>query len=314
MTLETLLSEKRIESMRDRVMTGVDADVRRRGRRARLAAGTLAAAVVLVGGVAGVTAVTSGSPETPTFTSADSGASQPDTSQFEAPVPEIAPAPADVANPANETKRDVVTTGQASLVVDDAAEAATDFGGWVESHDGRLDHRSDSDGMATLTVRVPAGQVNAAIDELRRLGDVESTSIDKVDVTATMVDLDARIAALQASIARLTEILTTASTTAEVVEAEANLTQRQAELDSLVAQRTALGEDVSLATLNVSFSQTPTTAKVEPGGFLGGLRTGWNSVVETVNNLATAAGVAAPWLGIAAVLGGMAWLVLRRRA
>src|SRR5690606_39174618 len=149
-----------------------------------------------------------------------------------------------------------------TLVVDDPADAATDFGSWVEAHQGRVDHRSDREGTTSLTVRVPADQVNAAIEELRALGKVTTTSIDKVDVTATIVDLDARIEALQASIARLTDILTSATTTSEVVEAEANLTQRQAELDSLVAQRAALGEEVALSTLDITFAQTATTAKV----------------------------------------------------
>ncbi|WP_229054954.1 DUF4349 domain-containing protein [Aeromicrobium sp. Leaf350] len=324
MNTSTVLDDERIADLRSRVMGEVETDVRRRGRRTRIAAGGVAASIVLIGGAAGFSAVISGTDPTPSFEGAPvpGGASSTDGDFSEsiepAPGGDAAVGPSKVAEPDQQTVpsepgRDVITTGQVSLTVSDPDASATDFGAWVEGVGGRVDHRSDHSESSSLTVRVPAGQVNAALEQLRALGDVVSTSVDRVDVTTEVVDLDARIAALQASIARLTQILSTAATTSEVVEAEANLTQRQAELDGLVAQRAALGEQVDLSTIDVSFTATESASSVEPDGFLGGLRTGWNSLVDTVNGLVTGAGVVAPWLVVVLVLAGGAWAVTRRR-
>jgi hypothetical protein len=331
MSTETLLDDRTVADLRARVMADVDADVRRRGRRARIAGGAVAASVVALGLVVGTAAITTNDPS---MTVADD-ASTSEVAPFpqdgsEAlvdpslliPLPggdltsasgDTAAGPSDLDRRDSADGREVIVTGSAALVVDDPTDAATAFGTWVESQGGRVDHRADQDGQTFLTVRVPSVGTSAAIDYLGTLGEVESTSITRSDVTSQIVDLDARIAALQTSIARLTEILNQANTTADVVAAESNLTQRQAELDGLTAQRAALGEQVELSSVDVTFSETPTTASVEPDGFLGGLRTGWNSVVETVNGIVTAAGVAAPWLGIALVLGGGFWIVTRRR-
>ena len=327
MNTGTVLDDQRIDDIRTRVMADVDADVRRRGRRTRIVAGGAAAAVVTIGLVTGTAALTSDPTPADDFSSApasdlgfdgstDGGAVEV------APVPETAAEPdtsnpdrgnGGVADPTQDSDRSVVTTGWVEITLDDPTEGASRFGTWVESTGGRIDQRSDQDGQAQMTVRVPADQVTAAIEQLRTYGEIDSTSISDVDVTAQVVDLDARIAALQASVARLTEILSTATTTGEVVEAETSLTQRQAELDGLVAQRTALGDQVDLSTIEVSFTATEAAASVEPDGFLGGLRTGWNSVVETVNGVVTAAGVAVPWLTIIVVLGAGAWVVARTR-
>lgn len=321
MNTGTVLDGQRIDDIRSRVMADIDADVRRRSRRNRLVAGTAAAAVVVALGT-GLAAVTTDHGPSGEFSTAAEPAPVPVPGDFSGATDggavKVAPAPeqgqTDLAAPqVQETDRSIVTTGRVEMTVDAPAAAASEFGAWVERAGGRIDQRSEQDDSAQVTVRVPADVVSAAIDQLRTIGDVDTTSITDVDVTAQVVDLDARITALEASVDRLLAILGSATTTGEVVEAESTLTQRQSELDSLVAQRAALGDQVDLSTIDVSFTATESAASVEPDGFLGGLRNGWNSVVETVNGVVTAAGVAVPWLAIVALLGAGAWGLARRR-
>jgi hypothetical protein len=54
------------------------------------------------------------------------------------------------------------------------------------------------------------------------------------------------------------------------------LTTRQAELDSLVAQRAALSDLVALSTLNVTVDPRSEAAVWTPPGFVSGLESGWN--------------------------------------
>ncbi len=292
------LDERRIDAMRDSIMQSVDADVARRGRRSRRALGTLAAAcvVVVVGGLgfSTLTGVDGGSASRPEI-AADDSAGRSDVALQE---------------------REVITTGAVNVTVDDPRRVAENFAAWVEARSGRVDGRSeskDADGRtsATLTVRVPSTQVSKALTQLATYGDVGSVDIQNQDVTAQGQDLDARIGALELSISRLEKILAEADTSAEVVRAEGALTQRQEQLESLQAQRKALSEQVALSTLQVELIQKGSTSSVSPGGFQGGLTTGWNALVDTINGLVSLAGVLVPWL-VVAFLGWLLWRLGRR--
>ncbi|MFT4298148.1 MAG: DUF4349 domain-containing protein [Aeromicrobium sp.] len=309
-----LIDEARIAALRVHVMDGVEAAVRRRGRRARLVGGGLTLAVLLLAGGIGAAALVDSPRDNHTLTGSPGDTAADPSQMFTKGTAESMPASADEALSTESAPREdaaVVVTGEARLVTGDPAKTATAFGAWVEGEGGRVDHRADRDEHTEMTVRVPADDATAALEHLRGLGEVESSWMDRLDVTSQVSDLDARIAALRTSVDRLTAILASSATTAEVIEAESSLTQRQAELDSLLAQRAALGEQVDFSMIYVTFDATTEAAHVEPGGFLGGLRTGWDSLIGAVNAVVTAAGVATPWLGMLLVAAGLAWLTHR---
>jgi hypothetical protein len=308
------LEERRIDAMRDSVMAAVDADVARRGRRTRrVLAGTVAAcAVVVIGGV-GVT----------TFQSSGPGSDGGDTAARSSAASDSAGAATDgalsndlpeAAKAAPDADREVITTGSVNVVAKYPTGSAQKFATWVERHRGRVDQRtqnSDDGGTsAFLTVRVPSTQVSRAVDQLRTYGKVGSVELQREDVTAQGRDLDARIKALKISIDRLEKILADATSTGQVISAENALTQRQEQLESLRAQRTALSGQVELSTLSVDFAQKESSS-VDPGGFRGGLEDGWDALVDVVNGIVSLAGVLLPWLGVLLVA-GLAWLGVRR--
>ena len=308
------LDERRIDAMRSSIMHSVDADVAQRGRRVRRGVGALAAAcfVVAIGGVGFSQLV---KPNDGSSDSAGSSAAMAPEAGGDAALQDSADekttrevAPRDV--------REVITTGSVDVTVDDPRDIAKRFAMWVESRSGRVDGRTESqDGegrtSASLTVRVPSGQMSNALTKLATYGDVGTVDVQNEDVTAQGQDLDARIKALEISIDRLEKILAKAGSSAEVVRAEDALTQRQEQLESLQAQRKALTDQVSLSTLNVELIEKGSASTVSPGGFKGGLTTGWNALVDTVNAIVSMAGVAAPWLAVALVV-WILWRVARR--
>jgi hypothetical protein len=341
--MNTQLSDERIDAMRDHVLTAVDGDIDKRGRRTRkaIAGGIGALVLVTVLGVS-LPALTGGGPGpgVTTSQSADDGTSaalpDPDVAaqepagrgadsyqQLDAKAlperGEISPIPPDqppLTAPGKD--REVITTGSASLTVDDTVKAANQFTAWVEKGGGRVDARSESrddegHGSSHLTARIPTKHVTAAIAELRKAGELKSVNLQRDDVTAQGADLDGRIKALKISIARLESILERAGSSSEVIEAETALTQRQQELESLQLQRRSLTDQVALSTLSVSFEQERKPGSVAPGGFRGGLIAGWNALVDTVEAIVTAAGAVVPWLGIGLVVGLGWWLVRRAR-
>ncbi|KZS61914.1 DUF4349 domain-containing protein [Mycobacterium pseudokansasii] len=228
----------------------------------------------------------------------------------EAPPPPHTP-------PDGTYKRDIVTTGSLQMVVAEPAQLADRLVLTVTDAGGRVDSRSERSGTSSrsgspvvnLVVRVPADKLDAVLADVKKLGAVTSISINHADVTSQRVDLDARIEALQTSVNRLLELMRRADNTADLLAAESSLTQRQAELDSLRAQRATLGDQISYATINVNLSAEPTVNRV---GFLGALDRGWHSVLSAAYGIMLTAGFLLPWLPVLAVLVLAVVVVLRR--
>ena len=100
-----------------------------------------------------------------------------------------------------------------------------------------------------------------------------------------------------------------AGSVADLLAAESTLTQRQAELDSLRAQRTTLHDEISYATVNVNLSTEPT---VTHHGFFGALVHGWQSLLQTAHGVLLAVGFLLPWIPVLAALGLAIYFVVRR--
>jgi hypothetical protein len=222
--------------------------------------------------------------------------------------------------------RQVVTTATASLAVEDPAGTARRISELVTAAGGRIDERTEQatagddgvDGIvADLVVRVPASALTGVLADLEDLGDVENVSVSRSDVTATAVDLDARISALGTSVARLQELMDGAATTEALLDAEEALSERQEQLESLQSRRALLADAVDLSTLSVHLEPFGVAPAGGPNGFLDGVGTGWRALVSALGAVVVVLGVLLPWVPVA-VLGAAAVLVplrvARRRA
>ncbi|WP_265520964.1 DUF4349 domain-containing protein [Oerskovia flava] len=214
--------------------------------------------------------------------------------------------------------REVITTGSATVVADDAAGAVGAIQALVDSAGGYLEARHESaatddrPGWANVTARIPADRMTATIDGLDGVGTVQDIDLDSVDVTGTVRDLDARIDALRASVTRLTTLMAEAGSTAELLAAEQELTTRQSDLESLESQRAGLAEQVAMSTLHIEVTEVAETPQLAPGGFLGGLTSGWNALLATLNGLVVVVGVLLPWIVPAGVIALLVRWVVRR--
>lgn len=202
--------------------------------------------------------------------------------------------------------RQVITSAYAAVEVDDTGEAVAELVSRTTGYGGHVEDRresTDDDGaptFASLTLRVPAEHLPEMLDELDELGEVSELSESARDVTGAVRDLDARIEALETSVDRLLEIMAEAESAEDLLQVETTLSERQADLEALQAERNALGDQVEMSTLQVELSTEPLT-EVEADGFLGGLQSGWNALVMAVNAVLVAAGALLPWLLVLAV-------------
>ncbi|MHA7652178.1 DUF4349 domain-containing protein [Mycobacterium sp. ML4] len=222
--------------------------------------------------------------------------------------------PAPLAPPAdNNVKRDIVTNGSLQLVAANPGAVADRLADSVNDAGGRVDSRSEQSGASSplvgLVVRVPVDKLDGVLAAAKKLGQVQSMSISHTDVTTQRVDLDARIDALQTSVKRLLELMSKAGDVADLLSAESSLTQRQAELDSLKAQRGTLHDEIDYATINVNISAPSMAA--EPG-FFGELARGWHSMMTAAHGGFLTIGFLLPWLALLAVPVLGLVLVMRR--
>ena len=224
--------------------------------------------------------------------------------------------------PPPELKRDIVKTASMTVVTAATSTAADQATQIAENAGGRVDSRAEEAGSTTgrasiaLLLRVPASKLDGIINQLKRLGTVQALEIKSEDVTATRVDLDARMMALQISIERLLAIMRDAKDADALVKAEDALTRRQADLDSLRAQRTLLGEQIDYSTINLNIYADKTGGLTPPRyhGFFGQVQRGWDTVTAVAWNAVLLVGLLLPWLGVLAALFGLiSWLRRARK-
>jgi hypothetical protein len=211
----------------------------------------------------------------------------------------------------------VITSGWISMTVGDPTATSNDAVTLVEQKGGHIDNRTEQaatdsqPASAQLTIRVPADAVDETLEALKKLGHVESVSLNQSDVTAQVNDLDARISAYQASVARLQALLSSAASVSDLVELETALSTRQADLDSLVSQRTSLGDQVDYSTIDLQLLTKGKLPSGAPGDFWGGLGVGWAALVAAAGGVTVAFGVALPWLVILAAIAAVILLIVR---
>lgn len=279
--------------------------------------GTAVVTLVLVGLLAGCSASRSGESTTVADSSAGKGGNA-----LSGTAPQAAAGTEQVA--ADAAGRQVITTGSVQLTVDDPRKAATAVVALVEGEGGRVDARQEqaaadgADASARLTVRIPSDDLTSTLTKLEDIGRVDQINLSAQDVTGTAEDLDARIRALKLSVARMEDLLSRATSNADLIAAENALAERQANLESLQSQRARLAEQVALSTLEISLSTPGNAPEPTTHGFLGGIAAGWDALVGVLSALVLVVGVLLPWLAFAGVItlvvvASMRW-VRRRRA
>ena len=195
-------------------------------------------------------------------------------------------------------ERMVVRTADIRLKVDDAAaamqkaiELAKSLGGYAASSGiSRETERSTPVGTATL--RVPERNFDAALGQLRTVGDVLSENSNSDDVTLQHADVSARLKVLRAEEQQYVTLLGAAKTIGQVLQVRERLNQVRQEIESLDAQRKTLERQAALSTITATFVQRTAVGEPEPGR-------GWASEAwaSAVNGLTAAF----RWIGAAAI-------------
>ena len=220
-------------------------------------------------------------------------------------------------------ERAIISKGNVQLESDDVEQTAFEVQALVDKYGGEVTDRetnTDDEGdvrMARLVLRIPAKQFSDAFGELEQVADLKSSSSTSEDVTTKVIDNAVRIRAQRRSLRRIEVLLDQAVSIRDIVNIEAQLTRRQADLDSLEQQQAFLKDQTSMSTVTVNIQLTPDEPAPKKkdednAGFVSGLETGFKALVVFAVGLATVVGALLPWLVVLLLVGGPLWLLVRR--
>jgi hypothetical protein len=183
----------------------------------------------------------------------------------------------------------------------------------VAGQEVRLDPELQDGSSGEVVLRVPNDRLTATIRDLQALGTVLSSDGRTEDVTAQVIDVQARVRTQRRSLERIRRLLDRATSVDEIVKIESELARREADLESLLGQQRVLSDRTAMATLTARFTGNGAAANTDDSGFLPGLRAGWEAFVAMSVVGLTVLGATLPFLLAAAILAVPAALVARGR-
>ncbi len=219
-------------------------------------------------------------------------------------------------------EKKLISKGNVALRSDDVAETAFDVIGVADRYAGEVESQesqTDQEGVVVrsrMVLRIPTEGFTEAIGDLSAVAQLVENSSTTEDVTSEVLDKDIRVRLQRRSIERIELLLDRAQSIRDIVNVEAQLSRRQADLASLERQQRYLADQTAMSTLTVSIQQTPEKRQEkaeEATGFLAGLSDGWGAMTSLAVGLATVVGALLPFALVAGVLGFPSWVLLRRR-
>lgn len=212
---------------------------------------------------------------------------------------------ADQANTAALDQRLVIRNATLTIIVDDPGTAMTAITRMTEKMEGfvvtsNLYRATSSQGkeypQADITVRVPAGKLNDALDQIKGLvkdkeKDVQSENITGQDVTKEFTDLQSRLTNLQNAEAQLREIMASATKTEDVLAVYNQLTQIREQIEVIKGQIQYYQESAAMSSIAVQIRAAASVQPLEIGGWqpVGVARDAAQALINTLQFVGSAA-------------------------
>lgn len=160
----------------------------------------------------------------------------------------------------------IIRNAYLTLIITDIEEAAREIQqkaaqlqGYVSSME--LYDLTQERRAGRISLRIPEEKFDLALEMLEEVGQVKNKNINEQDVTLQYIDLEARIATMEAQEERLRELLDRAEKVEEVLEVEKELWRVRGNLESMIAEFRHLQQRVSYSTVDIYLEEKePLTA------------------------------------------------------
>jgi hypothetical protein len=203
--------------------------------------------------------------------------------------PASAPTSASLPNNVGQSAR-IEQTGSLSLTVAKGAVAKTLSqlttlvifeGGFVansQTQTGAVSVTGAPSG--NITLQVPVANFSDLLSKAQALGKTNALTTKATDVTGQYTDLQARIAALQASRTQYLTILAKATSIGDVLAVQAQLDNIQSQLEQLQGQLQVLTGETDYSTVNVDVTQVTPKPHPQPATHPSGLSKAWHDSIH----------------------------------
>jgi hypothetical protein len=146
--------------------------------------------------------------------------------------------------------------GRLERVLTSLTDLAVANGGFAANTQTQSGGTSDSPSYGSITLQVPQANFGNILAQAQTLGTVTSLSTKGTDVTGQYVDLQARIAALQASRDQYLTIMSKATSISDILAVQNQLDSLQSQLEQLQGQLQVLDSQTTYGTLAVALTET----------------------------------------------------------
>jgi len=174
---------------------------------------------------------------------------------------------------------------------------------------------SDAEGNMTsgsITIRIPSNKYSSALNRVKEMGTVKSSSGAGQDVTQEYTDLESRLRNYQAQEEVLLNLMKESKKVSDSLEVQRELSNVQEQIEIIKGRMQYLDDMVSFSTIDVYFHE-PEPITVAGWGFVEALKRGLRGAVNVFNGLVVAIIITAPvWILIGIIL-IIVWQVIRAR-
>lgn len=173
-----------------------------------------------------------------------------------------------------------VGRGRLQQIIDQLMLLASADGGFVANSDTESGGgSSDTPTFGNVTLQIPENSFSSVVTQVQSFGKVTSLSTKGTDVTGQYVDLQSRIAALQASRDQYLTIMTKASSIGDILSVQNQLDNIQSQIEQLQGQLQVLDNQTTYGTLAVSVTEkgAKPAPEPQPGS---GIGSAWHDTVS----------------------------------
>lgn len=235
------------------------------------------------------------------------------------------------SNGAVPVQRKLITNGRVQLEVTDFDSAYAKIIKAVEKYQGYVENSTFSNSpkdtplleqnhSGRLTIRVPAGQFNALLEEVKQVGTVVFREMGSQDVSTEFYDTQARLRNWKQQETRLLEILKQAKNVDEILRVEGELQRVRQEVEVMESRIKTLGNLTEMATLELEINQVNSKKAIQIQKSRNVFPRAAEAFIGTINGLLDVLGKTVVFLGelgpvliILAVVIGLLYIILRHR-
>ena len=168
--------------------------------------------------------------------------------------------------------RYMIRNARLTLEIQDIDEAVQELQAETQRMNGyvsslEIHSLSDERRAGNITLRIPEGRFDQALEMIKALGRTRNEQFDIDDVTRQYIDMEARIANLEVQEQRLRDLLEMADTVEDILKVEAELSRVRGNLEAMQGDFQYLQERVRYSTFQVRLEERdPRTQVVVDGG------------------------------------------------